>query len=117
MDFMDFVQLNVAVLAAAFIGTFLIDYFANVLSFENRFISALVTALLLMVVIAGTLLLTGDEVSAPPLLMAGALMFVVAFAGNVLSFGSRFMNAFVTAIIFMIPFTLGLYLILGPSAG
>ncbi len=117
MDFMDFVQANWAVLTSAFIGAFVIDYFANILSFENRFVSAVVTGLLLIVVIWGTLILIGDDVVMQPLLMAGVLMFLVALLGNILTFGNRFMNALVTAIIFIIPFALGLHYILGSYVG
>ena len=117
MDFMDLIQANWAVLTTAFLGAFIIDYFANILSFENRFVSAVVTGLLLIVIIWGTLILIGDDVAMQPLMMAGALMFVVALLGNILSFGNRFTNALVTAIIFIIPFALGLYYVLGPYVG
>ena len=78
MDFTNFIQANWAVLTTAFLGAFIIDYFANILSFENRFVSAVVTGLLLIVIIWGTLILIGDDVAMQPLMMAGALMFVVA---------------------------------------
>jgi len=108
MDILDYVQNNAALLAATFVAVFVIDYFANVVSFGNRFTSAIVTALALVAVLAGTLFGMGEAISWEPLALAGALMFVVAFLGNLLTFSSKVVNALVTAVIFLIPFTIGL---------
>lgn len=108
MDILEFAQNHAALLSATFVAVFVIDYFANVVSFGNRLGSAIVTALALMAVLAGTLFAMGEDIAWEPLGLAGALMFAVAYLGNVLTFSSKAVNALVTAVIFMIPFVLGL---------
>ncbi|KUO56554.1 MAG: hypothetical protein APF80_06730 [Alphaproteobacteria bacterium BRH_c36] len=108
MDILEFAQANAALLTATCVAVFVIDYFANAVSFGNRLGSAIVTALALMVVLAGTLFAMGEDIAWEPLALAGALMFAVAYLGNVLTFSSKVINALVTALIFLIPFTLGL---------
>ena len=70
--------------------------------------SALVTAISLMVILAATLFAMREDIAWQPLALAGVLMFVIAYLGNLLTFSSRFINALVTAVIFMIPFVIGL---------
>lgn len=108
MTFIDFVQVNSALLGAVFAAVFVIDYFANVMSFGSRFKSAIVTALIMMAVLAGTLFVLAEDIAWEPLALSGALMFAVAYFGNLLTFSSKVINAFLTAVIFMIPFTIGM---------
>ncbi len=117
MDFSTFIELNAAILFVAFIAAFVIDYIANLLSFSSRWISALVTAVLLVAALVVTLLMNREDLALAPLALAGGLMFVVALAGNMLTFGNRFLNALVTAVIFMIPFAIGLYILAGFAEG
>ncbi len=46
------------------------------------------------------MLLPADYLWLEPVLIAAAIVFVIGLIGNVLSFGSRVTNAFVTAIVF-----------------
>lgn len=113
----DFLTRMAPILATTFVAVFLIDYVANLISFGNRFISAIVTALVLMAILSGGLFAMGEDIALEPLLMAGGLMFVVALLGNLLSFRNRFLNALLTAVIFMIPYALGLYFLIALGAG
>lgn len=108
MDIVTFVQANSALLGAVFAAVFVIDYFANVMTFNSRFSSAIVTAIVLIAFVAGVLFALGDDIEWQPLALAGALMFAVAYLGNLLSFSSKVVNAFVTAVIFMVPFIVGM---------
>lgn len=108
MNIVDFAQSNAALLAATFVAAFVIDYFANVMSFSSRFKSALVTAIALMVILAITLFAMREDIAWQPLALAGGLMFAIAYLGNLLTFSSKVINALVTAVIFVILFGIGL---------
>ncbi len=108
MDIVGFAQANSALLSTVFAAVFVIDYFANVMTFNSRFSSAIVTGVILMAVLAGTLFAIGEDIAWQPLALAGALMFSVAYLGNLLTFSSKVINAFITAVIFMIPFIAGM---------
>ncbi|MBU1210075.1 MAG: hypothetical protein KJ587_02240 [Alphaproteobacteria bacterium] len=108
MNIIEFAEAHAALLTATFVAVFVIDYFANVVSFGNRLGSAIVTALALMAVLAGTLFAIAEDIAWEPLALAGALMFAVAYLGNVLTFSNKVINALLTAVIFLIPFILGL---------
>lgn len=113
MQIFDFAADQAPTLVTIFIAVFVIDYIANLISFGNRIVSALVTALVLMVVQAVLLVVLGERVEFPLLLTAGGVMFVIALLGNVLTFRNRIVNALVTAVIFLIPFTLAYYYLVG----
>jgi uncharacterized membrane protein len=98
---------------------FVIGLIGNVLSFSNRFMNALITAVIFMLVYGGLfyVALTSDQdelreqigaLSQEQLLVnigvAGALVFVIDFVANMLSFQSRFMNALMTSIVFLLLF-------------
>jgi uncharacterized membrane protein len=95
---------------------FVIGLIGNILSFGNRFVNALVTALL-VVIIGGALNYHFFGDTAPktialdqalawlePVLVAAAVVFVVDLIGNMLSFESRFVNALATALVFAVIF-------------
>lgn len=117
MEFSTFLETNAAILIVAFLAAFIIDYMANLMSFSSRWASAAVTAVLLVAALVFTLVMNREDIAVQPLALAGGLMFVVALAGNMLHFGNRFLNAFLTAVIFMIPFAIGLYVLAGFSHG
>lgn len=96
---------------------FVIGLIGNVLSFSNRFVNALVTAIVFAVVFGVLYHLSHAEVPPSPIeflpadykwlqpvLIAAAVVFVVDLIGNILSFSNRFVNALVTAIVFLVIF-------------
>ena len=93
---------------------FVVGLIGNVLSFSNRFVNALVTAIVFAAIFAGLIHFTKAPVApspisflpAPyhwlePVLLGAAVVFVVDLIGNILSFSSRFINAIVTALVFI----------------
>lgn len=101
---------------------FIIALLGNVLSFSNRFVNALVTALIFAAFYGG-LAYTVDSSMLPPelrdatqetwlqmIVMAAALVFVLDLVANFLSFGNRFVSALVTAALFAILFGLAIYM-------
>ncbi|WP_291177969.1 hypothetical protein [Hyphomicrobium sp.] len=96
---------------------FVVGLIGNVLSFSNRFVNALVTAIVFAVIFGALTYVARTEVPASPVeflpadfawlqpvLIAAAVVFVIDLIGNLLSFSSRFVNALVTAIVFLIIF-------------
>ncbi|HYD16329.1 MAG TPA: hypothetical protein VEA77_08010 [Hyphomicrobium sp.] len=92
---------------------FVVGLIGNVLSFSNRFVNALVTAIIFAAIFGGLTFLAKGEVQAmpvhflpgefawlEPVLIGAGVVFVVDLIGNVLSFSNRFVNALVTAIVF-----------------
>ena len=95
---------------------FVIGYIGNLISFSNRFMNALVTAIV-FAVITGILFYFADQAMLPPELqqasletlytrigIAAVLVFIIDLIANMLSFSSRLMNALMTAIVFAILF-------------
>lgn len=96
---------------------FVVGLIGNVLSFSNRFVNALVTAIV-FAVIFGALSFVAKTEAPPspveflpadyswlqPVLIAAAVVFVIDLIGNILSFSNRFVNALVTAIVFLLIF-------------
>lgn len=91
-----------------------IGYIGNLLSFSNRFVNALVTAIV-FAVIYGALYYFIDKAMLPPDLqqisqeqwfqmigLSAALVFVIDFVANMLTFSSRFVNALATAVVFAV---------------
>lgn len=91
---------------------FVIGLIGNILAFGNRFVNALVTAILVAIV-GGALNYHFFGDTAPktialdqalawlePVLVAAGVVFVVDLIGNMLSFNNRFVNALVTALVF-----------------
>ena len=99
---------------------FAIAYLGNALSFSNRFVNALVTAVIFFVIYA-ILAYTVDKTLLPPelqevretwlqmILMAAALVFVLDLVANLISFSNRLVSALVTAVLFAALFGLGIY--------
>ena len=88
-----------------------IAYLGNRLSFSNRFVNALITALIFAVFYAG-LAYTVDQTVLPPemkeatkdtwlqmILMAAGLVFVLDLVANFISFSNRFVSALTTAVL------------------
>lgn len=94
---------------------FVIGLVGNMLAFGNRFVNALVTAILVAIV-GGALIFNfggpppktiafGEAVAwLEPALIAAAVVFVLDLIGNMLSFESRVGNALATAVVFAIVF-------------
>ncbi|MCI4644057.1 MAG: hypothetical protein MRY64_04670 [Hyphomonadaceae bacterium] len=110
------------VIVAAII-VFAVDLVGNSLAYGGRFVNALATAAIFLVVFAalayfglGKLELSTSVAELPsrflpedllwlePVVIATVLVLLVGFAGNMMSFKNRFMNALVTAAIFLVVF-------------
>lgn len=100
---------------------FVIAWLGNVLSFSNRFVNALVTAVI-FALLYGALAYGIDKSMLPPelqtasqetwiqmIVMGAVLVFVLDLVANMLSFGNRFVSALVTAVLFAILFGLAVY--------
>jgi hypothetical protein len=91
---------------------FVVGLIGNILSFNSRFMNALVTAIIFALLsgvlfymmfkdsIPRTIAAPADLAWLEPVLVAAAIVFVVDLIGNMLSFSNRFVNALVTALIF-----------------
>jgi len=114
----EFAWLEPVIVAAIIV--FLVDLVGNSLAYGGRFVNALVTAIVFLVVFGalayfglGRLEVSTDMAEIPsrflpddllwlePVLIATLLVFVVGLLGNLLSFKNRFVNALVTALIFL----------------
>ncbi|HML43512.1 MULTISPECIES: hypothetical protein [Hyphomicrobium] len=111
----EYVWLEPVLIAAGVV--FVVGLIGNVLSFSSRFLNALVTAIVFAVIFGSLTFLAKAEVQSipaqflpaeyawlEPVLIASAVVFVVDFIGNILSFSNRFVNALVTAIVFAVIF-------------
>jgi hypothetical protein len=100
---------------------FVIAYLGNRISFSNRLVNALVTALI-FAIFYGALALTADRTLLPGELqqvsrqtwlqmiaISAALVFVLDFIANLISFRSRFVSALVTSLLFALLFAGALY--------
>jgi len=112
---------------------FVIGYIGNVLSFSSRFVNALVTAILFALIYGGIVyaaFVTNEESlreqvgalsQAQWIRMIGTaavVVFVIDLIANMLSFQSRFMNALMTSIVFLIAFGALMYFTGGiPAVG
>jgi lipid-A-disaccharide synthase-like uncharacterized protein len=98
---------------------FVIGFIGNVLSFSNRFVNALVTAIIFVLVYGGIVYagFVSDQEAIKEQIgvlsqeqwirmigIAGLFVFVIDLVANMLSFQSRFMNALMTAIVFLVLF-------------
>ena len=116
------------VLVAAII-VFAVDLIGNSLAYSGRFVNAITTAAVFFVIFAalayfglGKLEVSTDAVEIPslflpedylwlePVVIATAIVFVVSLVGNLMSFDNRFVNAVVTAILFLVVFGAVTYL-------
>lgn len=95
---------------------FAIAYIGNRITFSNRFLNALVTALI-FAVFYGALSFTVDTTVLPPevraarhyalldmIIKSSAVVFVTDLVANMLSFSNRLVSAFVTAALFAVLF-------------
>jgi hypothetical protein len=93
-----------------------IAYLGNRLSFSNRVVNALITALIFAVFYAA-LAYTVDQTVLPPemkeatqdtwlqmILIGAGLVFVLDLVANFISFNNRFVSALVTAVLFAVLF-------------
>lgn len=96
---------------------FVVGFIGNLLTFSNRFVNALVTAIIFGALFAGSI--AAAQIQVPPspvsflpaehawlelVLIGAAVVFVVDLIGNTLSFSSRLVNALVTAIVYAVIF-------------
>ena len=92
---------------------FVIAYIGNLLSFSNKIVNALVTAIVFAVIYGGLFYMI-DRTMLPDDLrnmsqetliqivgMSALVVFVVDLVANMLSFSNRFMSALVTALLFV----------------
>jgi len=124
-----------AVIGAAIL--FIIGYIGNLLSFSNRFVNALVTAIVFAAIYGGlSYYLFFSGANLPPEVqqklqetpefqnmtqnrmiqivgVSAALVFVIDFIANMLSFSSRLMNAIMTSVVFLVLFGAFLYMVGG----
>ena len=119
----EYVWLEPVIIAALVV--FLVDLIGNSIAYGGRLINALVTAIVFLIIFGalayfglGSLQVSTDMVDVPsmsrflpedflwlePVLIATLVVFVVGFLGNILAFKNRFMNAVVTAILFLLIF-------------
>lgn len=109
---------------------FVIAYVGNLLTFSNRFVNALVTAILfgaiyfalIYFIDRSTLPAEMQSISQDTwirmIVMASVLVFVIDLIANMMSFSSRFMSALVTAVLFALLFAAAAYFSGGiPSVG
>lgn len=123
----EYVWLQPVIVAA--IVVFAVDLIGNSIAYSGRLANAFTTAIVFFVIFAalayfglGKLELSTDAVEIPtlflppdylwlePVVIATAIVFAVGFVGNILSFENRFMNAVVTAILFLAVFGAATYL-------
>lgn len=123
----EYVWLQPVIVAA--IVVFAVDLIGNSIAYSGRLANAFTTAIVFFVIFAalayfglGKLELSTDAVEIPtlflpsdylwlePVVIATAIVFAVGFVGNILSFENRFMNAVVTAFIFLAVFGAATYL-------
>jgi hypothetical protein len=100
---------------------FVIAYLGNALTFSNRFLNALATALIFGV-FYGVLIYTVDKTVTPPelkeashqawlqiVVMASSVVFVLDLVANFISFNNRAVSALVTAVLFAVLFGFAIY--------
>ena len=100
---------------------FVIAYLGNALTFSNRFVNALATALIFGV-FYGVLIYTVDKTVTPPelkeashqawlqiVVMASSVVFVLDLVANFISFNNRAVSALVTAVLFAVLFGFAIY--------
>lgn len=123
----EYVWLEPVIVAAIIV--FAVDLIGNSMAYSGRFVNAIATAAVFLVVFAAlaffglgklefstdaaelpSRFLPGDYLWLEPVLIGTALVFVVGFVGNLISFKNRFMNALTTAFIFLIIFAAVTYL-------
>lgn len=110
------------VIVAAII-LFVVDLIGNSIAYSGRLVNALMTSVVFFVVFAalayfglGKLVVSTDVADIPshflpgdllwlePVLIATALVLIIGFVANILAFKNRFINAVVTAVIFLFIF-------------
>ena len=100
---------------------FVIAYLGNALTFSNRFVNALVTAVIFSI-FYGALIYTVDKAVMPPelkessrqawlqmVVMAASVVFVLDLVANFISFSNRFVSALTTAVLFAALFGFVIY--------
>lgn len=100
---------------------FVIAYLGNALTFSNRFLNALATALIFGV-FYGVLIYTLDKTVMPPelkeashqawlqiVVMASSVVFALDIVANIISFRNRAVSALVTAVLFAVLFGVAAY--------
>ena len=123
----EYLWLEPVIVAAVIV--FVVDLIGNSLAYGGRLVNALATAAVFFVIFAAlayfglgklafsteavelpSLFLPGDLLWLEPVIIATVLVFVVGLVGNIVAFDNRFMNALVTALIFLVVFGVVTYL-------
>jgi hypothetical protein len=96
---------------------FIIALFSNLIAFGNRFVNALVTAIILAACLVLATFLRGTLIESTWLMFAVAAVFVADIIGNWINFSNRLANAVVTTLVFAVLFVgavwvSGLFLVL-----
>ena len=92
-------------------GVFVVALFGNFIAFGNRFVNALVTALILAAcLVLASLGLRGTLIDSTSLTLAVVAVFVADIIGNWINFGNRLANAVVTTLVFAVLFVGAVYL-------
>jgi hypothetical protein len=90
---------------------FIVALFGNLIAFGNRFVNALVTALILAAcLVLAAFGLRGGLIDPASLMFAVAAVFVADIIGNWINFSNRLANAVVTTLIFGVLFVGAVYL-------
>ena len=123
----EYVWLEPVIVAAIIV--FAVDLVGNSIAYGGRLVNAFTTAFVFLAIFAaltyfglGKLEVSTEAVEIPsrflppdylwlePVVIATAIVFAVGLIGNIMSFQNRFMNAVVTAFIFLIVFGAATYL-------
>lgn len=100
---------------------FVIAYIGNLLSFSNRFVNALITAVLFAAIYAGLFYLIDTSMLPPEMqsisqetwiqmiAISAVLVFLIDLVANFLSFSNRFISALVTAVVFAALYVVAIY--------
>ena len=119
----EFAWLEPVIIAAIIV--FIVDLIGNSIAYGGRVINALATAIVFLIIFAalsyfglGSMQVSTDVVDVPsmsrflpaeflwlePVLIGTLIVLIVGFIGNMLAFKNRFINALVTALIFLVIF-------------
>jgi hypothetical protein len=101
------------------VGVFVVALLGNLLSFGNRFVNALATAVILgLAWVAWVFVTQSTYPGIRVVFLAVFVVFIADLIGNLITFKSRFTNALATAAVFAVLFAVTLYalfMLLGPD--
>ena len=98
---------------------FVVALLGNLVSFDNRPVNALVTAVIVALIWEVWALTTHSvEPSIVSVILAAGAVFIADLIGNAITFTNRYTNALATAVVFVVIFLGGFYvlaMLLGPN--